>query len=161
GAAEVRGVVAVDVVEGTALASLEYMPQVLEEIPKTFQSMQEAVEWHCRTGAMRNEGSAKLVVPSRFRPAVDDDGGPVTWRTKLGLSAEHWHGWFEGLSKDFLALPVPTMLVVAGMDRLDTDLTAAHLQGRYQLKLVYGAGHSVQEDQPEETAHAVLLFTQR
>lgn len=53
------------------------------------------------------------------------------------------------------------LLVVAGMDRLDTELTAAHMQGRFQLKLVYGCGHSVQEDQPGETANSILSFAFR
>ena len=32
---------------------------------------------------------------------------------------------------------------------------------RFQLKLVYGCGHNVQEDQPRETAASILNFAAR
>lgn len=32
---------------------------------------------------------------------------------------------------------------------------------RFQLKLVYGCGHSVQEDQPDETAASIINFAIR
>ncbi|CAM9402387.1 unnamed protein product [Pylaiella littoralis] len=161
GAAEVAGVVAVDVVEGTALAALDDMPEILRRIPRSFRSMEEAVLWHVKTGAVRNAVSAQVVVPSRLKK--DPGSERVVWRTDLRSTKRHWRGWFEGMSKAFLHLPVPKLLVVAGMDRLDTELTAAHMQGRrvFQLKLVYGCGHSVQEDQPNETAGSIISFAVR
>ncbi|CAM9953005.1 unnamed protein product [Ectocarpus sp. 6 AP-2014] len=160
GAAEIAGVVAVDVVEGTALSALDDMPEILRKIPRSFPSMEDAVRWHVKTGAVRNSASAHAVVPSRLKndPARD---GRVVWRTDLRATERHWRDWFEGMSKAFLELPVPKLLIVAGMDRLDTELTAAHMQGRYQLKLVYGSGHSIQEDQPEETAKSIINFALR
>ncbi|CAM9838039.1 unnamed protein product [Ectocarpus sp. 4 AP-2014] len=160
GAAEIAGVVAVDVVEGTALSALDDMPEILRKIPRSFPSMEDAVQWHVKTGAVRNSASAHAVVPSRLKkdPARD---GQVVWRTDLRATERHWRDWFEGMSKAFLELPVPKLLIVAGMDRLDTELTAAHMQGRYQLKLVYGSGHSIQEDQPEETAKSIINFALR
>jgi hypothetical protein len=44
------------------------------------------------------------------------------------------------------------------MDRLDTELTVGQIQGKYQLKLVYGSGHSLHEDQPAEVAKHILTF---
>lgn len=32
---------------------------------------------------------------------------------------------------------------------------------RFQLKMVYGCGHSVQEDQPDETAASIINFATR
>ncbi|CAM9224377.1 unnamed protein product [Discosporangium mesarthrocarpum] len=146
------------------------MAKVLARMPQSFPSVQAAVDWHCRTGAVRSEAAANIVVPSRLIPLEDGQDGqdgsgdghtPMTWRTNLWESSKYWQGWFQGLSSAFLSLPMPKMLVVAGMDRLDTELTIAQLKGRYQLKLVYGAGHSVQEDQPRETSHAIMQFAQR
>ncbi|CAN0538620.1 unnamed protein product, partial [Ectocarpus sp. 12 AP-2014] len=54
GAAEIAGVVAVDVVEGTALSALDDMPEILRKIPRSFTSMEDAVQWHVKTGAVRN-----------------------------------------------------------------------------------------------------------
>ncbi|CAM9454531.1 unnamed protein product [Hapterophycus canaliculatus] len=129
GTAEVAGVVAVDVVEGTALAALDDMPEILRKIPRSFPSMEEAVAWHVKTGAVRSSSSAHAVVPSRLK-RDQEDGERVVWRTDLRATERHWRGWFEGMSTAFLELPVPKLLVVAGMDRLDTELTAAHMQGR-------------------------------
>jgi hypothetical protein len=39
-------------------------------------------------------------------------------------------GWFDGLSAQFLSLPVPKLLVLAGTDRLDKTLTVAHVRSR-------------------------------
>ena len=38
-------------------------------------------------------------------------------------------GWFEGLSKLFLSCTVPKLLLLAGVDRLDKDLTIGQMQG--------------------------------
>ncbi|CAN0169760.1 unnamed protein product [Ascophyllum nodosum] len=161
GSAEIAGVVAVDVVGGTALAALDDMPEVLSKIPEHFPSVEDAVSWHVKTGAVRDSASAAVVVPSRLK---DDGEIPrrVVWRTDLRSTERCWRGWFEGMSEAFLALAVPKLLMVAGMDRLDTELTAAHMQeGEFQLKLVYGCGHNVQEDQPRETAASILNFAAR
>ncbi|CAN0447140.1 unnamed protein product, partial [Ectocarpus sp. 8 AP-2014] len=106
GAAEIAGVVAVDVVEGTALSALDDMPEILRKIPRSFPSMEDAVQWHVKTGAVRNSASAHAVVPSRLKkdPARD---GRVVWRTDLRATERHWRDWFEGMSKAFLELPVP------------------------------------------------------
>ncbi|CAM9354819.1 unnamed protein product [Phaeothamnion confervicola] len=258
----VGGVIAVDVVEGTALASLEHMAEVLDRTPSRFDSVEAAVLWHVRCGAIRNETAARITVPSRLKPvamlppplpsasppsqpegasslsvptaavtaavqaAADADattvgatmalalpakatkadsasaGEPaetgagrvqattsaaaaacsaVTWRTDLLALQRHWEGWFKGLSSLFLSLELPKMLMVAGMDRLDTELTVGQIQGKFQLKLVYGAGHSrgrhfspsppdrrtvfatnsIQEDQPGEVVRAIVCFVRR
>lgn len=44
--------------------------KVLSKIPKHFSSMEKAVAWHVKTGAVRNSTSAAVVVPSRLK----DDG---------------------------------------------------------------------------------------
>ncbi|CAN0137427.1 unnamed protein product, partial [Ectocarpus fasciculatus] len=67
GSAEIAGVVAVDVVEGTALSALDDMPEILRKIPRSFPSMEDAVRWHIKTGAVRNAASAHAVVPSRLK----------------------------------------------------------------------------------------------
>ena len=40
------------------------------------------------------------------------------------------------------------MLVVAGMDRLDTPLTIAHMQGRFQYVNLPNFGHVIHEEDP-------------
>ena len=70
-------------------------------------------------------------------------------------------GWFTGISDLFLSLPGHKVLVLAGTDRLDTSLTRGQMQGKFQLLLMYGCGHVIQEDNPEKTAEAILTFLER
>jgi hypothetical protein len=44
------------------------------------------------------------------------------------MSASH-ADWFLGISRLFLAAPVAKMLMLAGTDRLDRDLTIGQMQG--------------------------------
>jgi protein phosphatase methylesterase 1 len=41
----------------------------------------------------------------------------------------YWEGWFKGLSKLFLSTRMPKLLLLAGIDRLDKELTIAQMQG--------------------------------
>ena len=53
------------------------------------------------------------------------------------------------------------VLVLVGTDRLDRPLTIGQMQGRFQPVLLPGAGHAVQEDEPERTAEALATFIKR
>lgn len=54
---------------------------------------------------------------------------PWRWRTDLGKTQPFWEGWFTGLSKKFLTGRGGKMLLLAGTDRLDTELTIGQMQG--------------------------------
>ena len=51
--------------------------------------------------------------------------------------------------------------MLAGVDRLDDELTIAQMQGKFQTVLVPGAGHAVHEDEPRATADAIAGFVKR
>lgn len=61
-------------------------------------------------------------------------------------------GWFKGLSTSFLNVPFAKILLLAGAERMDKELTIAHMQGKFRLKVIYDVGHSVQEDNWKETS---------
>ena len=69
-------------------------------------------------------------------------------RINLLSTSKYWRGWFEGLSNKFLTSPAVKLLLLAGMDRLDTELTVGQMQGKFQLTVLPQAGHAVHEDQP-------------
>ena len=48
----------------------------------------------------------------------------------LSSSEQYWKGWYSGMSKLFLSGIAPKLLLLAGPDRLDTELTVAHMQVR-------------------------------
>ncbi|KAF0691674.1 Aste57867_17142 [Aphanomyces stellatus] len=152
------GVVVIDVVEGTALAALSHMQAVLSSRPTHFSSEDEAIQWSLQSGNLRNAESAKVSIPSQVRLSSD---GSLVWRTDLFASAQYWTGWFTGISELFLSISAPKVLLLAGTDRLDTALTRGQMQGKFQLLLMYGSGHVIQEDCPEKTANMLLEFCSR
>lgn len=48
-----------------------------------------------------------------------------------------------------------------GFDRLDTALTRGQMQGKFELRLLYGSGHVIQEDCPEKLSAALEEFLER
>ena len=84
-----------------------------------------------------------------------------TWRIDLSKTEPYWTGWFTGLSTKFLDVPASKMLILAGVDRLDRDLTVGQMQGKFQMQVLPQAGHAVHEDVPEKMAEALSFFLVR
>jgi len=160
GSMHVDGVVVVDVVEGTALAALPAMMGILERRPPEFTSLEVAFEWALASGTTKNPEAAGVSLPSQLTPPTEESPN-LRWITPLQRSQCYWEGWYKGLSTDFLDLKCPKILMLAGTDRLDKDLTIGQMQGKFQLKLLPVAGHAIQEDKPASTASAVAEFLKR
>lgn len=148
------GYAVLDVVEGSAMDALASMHTYLTTRPLGFPSPEAAIEWHVRSRTVRNSTSARASVPSLLvrqagsqnhdaqrrddkvfeAPATedtgsDDDPRPWKWRTNLAATQPFWENWFVGLSKKFLSAPGGKLLLLAGTDRLDTELTIGQMQG--------------------------------
>ena len=41
---------------------------------------------------------------------------------------------------------------------MDKELTIAHMQGKFQMKVIYDVGHVIQEDKPKEVAQVIHKF---
>lgn len=112
------------------------------------------------------------------------------WRIDLAKTEQHWFGWFKGLSTAFLNVPAPKMLLLAGVDRLDRELTVGQMQGilfffeidhvqyvvftifsnesfvcknvgKFQMQVLPACGHAVHEDVPDKVAEAIATFMVR
>lgn len=153
------GLVVIDVVEGTALSALPHMQTWLQNRASSFASVEKAIRYVTKAGFVRNIESARRSVPPQVR--YSEVQKRYVWRTSLGDSSTYWRGWFEGLSQIFLSVSAAKMLVLANVDRLDKDLMIAQMQGKFQNILIPSAGHTVHEDQPEQTARALLDYLQR
>nr|XP_009857686.1 protein phosphatase methylesterase 1-like [Ciona intestinalis] len=169
----------IDVVEGTAMASLHMMHQILRNRPQDFESDEKAIEWCVRSGYIRNLESArasmigqlkqlKTVGETSHAPSNNEDDvqgsatlptpGRLTWRTNLNASAQYWEGWFKGLSTNFLSVTAPKLLMLAAVDRLDRELTIGQMQGKFQMQVLPKSGHAVHEDCPQKVADAISSF---
>ena len=149
----------IDAVEGVALKSLDAGEKAAAQIPTRFRSVADAVRY-CVTTSHNGHFSAEISTPDRLIPHPE---GGFAWRTNVHATAPFWRGWFEGLSTQFLSIPCLKMLLLAGVENLDTPLAAGHMQGKYQLEVLASvrAGHFVQEDAPGQTATTIGLFLAR
>lgn len=151
-----------DVVEGSAMDALQSMQTYLSTRPSGFATLELGIDWHIRTRTLRNSTSARTSVPALLRR--DDVPGlerPWRWRTDLGATQPFWEDWFVGLSKKFLGARGGKLLLLAGTDRLDTELTIGQMQGKYNLQVFPEAGHFIHEDLPEQTAISLADFYKR
>uniref|UniRef100_A0A131XS79 Protein phosphatase methylesterase 1 n=1 Tax=Ixodes ricinus TaxID=34613 RepID=A0A131XS79_IXORI len=105
------------------------------------------------------DGSGGFKPPSAAR--TSEDSGKFVWRIDLSRTEEYWRGWFVGLSSLFLMVPCPKLLLLAGVDRLDKDLTIGQMQGKFQMQVLPQCGHAVHEDVPDKVAEAVATFLVR
>lgn len=153
------GLVVVDVVEGTALSALPYMSTWLQNRPSSFTTIEKAIRYVIKAGHVRNIQSARISVPPQL--VQDPASARWVWRTQLGKSQQYWQGWFQGLSPLFLSVPAAKLLLLANVDRLDKDLMIAQMQGKFQNILIPSAGHTVHEDQPDQTATVIIDYLER
>ncbi|TRM55733.1 protein phosphatase methylesterase [Schizophyllum amplum] len=157
----VTGVSVLDAVEGFALDALPHMNSLLNARPDGFDSLEDAVEWHCTTKTIRNAHSARVSIPPIMTEAPPGGVLKYVWRTPLRSTAPYWRGWFEGLSKKFLEAKTARMLVLAGTDRLDKELMIGQMQGKFQMEVVAGVGHLLHEDDPTRLAEIHIGFWRR
>ncbi|CAM1506853.1 Fc.00g064940.m01.CDS01 [Cosmosporella sp. VM-42] len=156
------GYVVLDVVEGSAMDALQSMHTYLSTRPAGFATLQAGIEWHIRSRTIRNSVSARTSVPALLVfNANTDPTRPWRWRTNLGATQRFWEDWYVGLSKKFLSARGGKLLLLAGTDRLDTELTIGQMQGKYALQVFPEAGHFIHEDLPEKTAISLVDFYRR
>ena len=170
GFVQVVGLILIDIVEGSAMAALPAMGALVDARPETFESLEEAMTWSMtKGGGTRNPRSAAISLPSQLREIrVAGDAGTSSasrrrfaWRTNLRATAQYWSDWYTGLSKLYLSVKAPKLLLLAGNDRLDTELTIAQMQGKFQMTLLPKAGHAIQEDDPDSVATVLENFVGR
>ncbi|KAK3328953.1 Alpha/Beta hydrolase protein [Apodospora peruviana] len=172
------GYAVLDVVEGSAMDALQSMQTYLSTRPTGFGSLKDGIEWHVRSRTVKNAVSARTSVPallvdtSSSQDKEDEKGNiangsnksssrPWRWRTDLAATQPFWEDWFVGLSKKFLEAKGGKLLLLAGTDRLDTELTIGQMQGKYALQVFPEAGHFIHEDLPEKTANVLVDFYRR
>ncbi|KHN99952.1 Protein phosphatase methylesterase, eukaryotic [Metarhizium album ARSEF 1941] len=156
------GYAVLDVVEGSAMDALQSMQTYLSTRPSGFASIEMAIDWHIRSRTIRSSVSARTSVPALLKREDSAEGSrPWRWRTNLATTQPFWEDWFVGLSKKFLEAKGGKLLLLAGTDRLDTELTIGQMQGKYALQVFPEAGHFIHEDIAEKTAISLADFYRR
>ena len=73
-------------------------------------------------------------------------------------SKPYWNEWFIRLTKAFLSCNIPKMLMLAGIERMDKDLTIAQMQGKYKLSIMRNVGYIMHENKPDEAMKFIKDF---
>lgn len=151
-----------DIVENTAIEALSSMDGYLKRRPATFPSLEAGIDWHIRSHLIRNAESARISVPPLLSLAHKDASSQkYSWRTDLAATSPFWPDWFTHLSSRFLTSRGGKLLLLAGTERLDTEMMIGQMQGKYALQIFPEAGHFLHEDCPEKTAQAVVELYRR
>ena len=121
-------------------------------------SPNEAMETTITNPLSIPEDAEEAPVEDNFTAPADVSSKRYTWRIDLSRSERFWTGWFENLSDKFLDVPIPKLLILAGIDNLDKKLTVGQMQGKFQLSVLALTGHAVQEDQPHQVAETLASY---
>nr|CAG4636247.1 EOG090X07NZ [Eubosmina coregoni]SVE69851.1 EOG090X07NZ [Eubosmina coregoni] len=115
---------------------------------------EEGINVESSSSKQKDSFPATPVAPSPATPGF-------RWRIDLTKTEHHWPGWFHNLSAKFLDVPVAKLLLLAGIDRLDRELTVGQMQGKFQMQVLPQCGHAVHEDVPDKVAEVVATFLVR
>ena len=157
---KMQGLIVIDVVEGTAMDALPFMENIVHNRPDKFNSIQKGIEYMYKSGTIKNIESARISVPPLLKEEKNEKTGKTVYKFKTNLldSKPFWNEWFIGLTKAFLSCNIPKMLMLAGIERMDKDLTIAQMQGKYKLSIMRNVGHIMHEDKPDEAMKFIKEF---
>ena len=157
---KMQGLIVIDVVEGTAMDALPFMENIVNNRPDKFNSIQKGIEYMYKSGTIKNIESARISVPPLLKEEKNEKTGKTVYKFKTNLldSKPFWNEWFIGLTKAFLSCNIPKMLMLAGIERMDKDLTIAQMQGKYKLSIMRNVGHIMHEDKPDEAMKFIKEF---
>ncbi|KAG0723613.1 Protein phosphatase methylesterase 1 [Chionoecetes opilio] len=133
--------------------------ETLEEAPKEVSEGRRGST--VRADVILEETSESEANEASSTPETNLAVTKYTWRINLGETEKFWSGWFQGLSTKFLSSTPAKMLLLAGIDMLDTDLTVGQMQGKFQMQVLPQCGHAVQEDIPDRVAEVLATFLLR
>jgi len=118
----------------------------------------ETSESSCMKAPPAPSGMEAPPEPSGMEAPPAPSGMGYTWRIDLAATEPHWSGWFTGMSARFLGVPTAKLLLLAGVDRLDRDLTVGQMQGKFQMQVLPQVGHAIHEDSPDKVAAVLASF---
>lgn len=89
-----KGLILIDIVEGTAIAALPSMHKVIANRPTYFASVSDAIHWSVKSKTVSNSYSARVSVPPQIEEVENPKGEGTAWkwRTNLLSTEPFWSG---------------------------------------------------------------------
>ena len=128
------------------------MNQIIADRPKYFDTVHNGIKWCYNSCTIRKLESARVSFPGHLAEEEKNGHKRYTWKVGLKDTEKYWMGWFKGLSKVFLGIHVPKILLTAEKERMDKELTIAQMQGKFKVVVIHNVGHNVHEDDFKATA---------
>lgn len=92
-AKHLKGILIIDVCEGSAIDALPHMENIVLSQPKEFSSIQSAISFVYKSGQVRNIESAQVSTSSLLRSTTLKNGKEgLVWRMDLMSSKKYWLG---------------------------------------------------------------------
>ncbi|KAL2079350.1 hypothetical protein ACEWY4_025094 [Coilia grayii] len=184
----VVGLVVIDVVEGSAMDVLHSMQNFLRGRPKSFKTIDHAIEWSVKSGQIRNLESAKVSMVGQVRRFEGEEGESTEQVSPVGEGVAEGHEEFYDLN--YATDKAETATSEASLSEPETlsaycwriDLSKAEkywdgwfrgisnlflscnvpkllmLAGKFMMQVLPPCGHAVHEDTPDKVADALASF---
>lgn len=78
-----QGMIIIDVVEGTAMEALPFMVTILNNRPKEFGSIEEAIKWSVTSGTLKRVESARVSIPPQLTEKKGETQSIYDWKVDL------------------------------------------------------------------------------
>ncbi|TNM85047.1 hypothetical protein fugu_009225 [Takifugu bimaculatus] len=137
------GLCVIDVVEGTAMDALNSMQNFLRSRPRTFKSLENAIEWSVKSGQIRNIESARVSMGGQVKKCEESTSSP-------GVSNSIGEGIIEEDEDE-------EGEEESNKKRMKED----EQEESFRCRSSQQCGHAVHEDAPEKVADALATFMVR
>lgn len=156
----IAAVIVLDVAEETVIDSFKFLEKALRLWPTAFASQEDYVRW---TVSMRRPSSSHSATISTTDHLVADVHGRLRMKFDLLEWKDSWVDWFRGFDAAFLSLGMPSLLIMAHYDNLDTALSVGQMQGKFECQIMSSPlrSHFIQEDSPDELFTVLMTFLRK
>ncbi|KAG0686976.1 Protein phosphatase methylesterase 1 [Pichia californica] len=129
----IKSLILIDIVEETAINSLNLMDNYLMNLPLSFPNLNFAINWHIKNNLRFNLNSCNYTIPSiLFKDKISNN---YKFIIDLNLTKNYWLNWFKNLSNNFILInnSISKLLILANNDYLDKNLIIGQMKGNFQL----------------------------
>jgi len=160
---KIKAIITIDCVEDAHKEYEKLQSEISSEKVTLFTSIESAVQWY---KAENPNVSSKLAEVSMTPRLKKQNNARLVYKMPFEATRNYWQGWFENMSEKFLSVKTYKISFLAGSGndatrKMTTELTRAHMQGKFQLEMFPGTSHCIQEDDPIEMISKIEIFMRR